>query len=300
MGRAWRARSPSCCCARGGRCRARGVRPGGRTTAAVQSKAGGSPVTEADFAAERQDLKGPRLGEAFPEAGWLSEETPNSGGAARPARATPPPSDRRRRPPPALSASTAPAPTQTPPAGHGPRPTAARACAPRRTKPMRRRGRLPCQRRAAGVRGPRRGGRLQARRAEAAPQGHGRPAGATLDIRPFVPSLAYRMCMAASGALDFAVAGANSNDRQLRPPICWSRRRADVWWRRPANGCSRNRRARIRARSRGAGGVGAALARRLSRGDRRGTSGISRVPPPGLRLGPARANPRHAALARGF
>ena len=36
--------------------------------------------------------------------------------------------------------------------------------------------------------------------------------GATLDIRPFVPSLAYRMCMAASGALDFAVAGANSHD----------------------------------------------------------------------------------------
>ena len=36
--------------------------------------------------------------------------------------------------------------------------------------------------------------------------------GATLDIRPFVPSLAYRMCMAASGALDFAVAGPNSYD----------------------------------------------------------------------------------------
>ncbi len=33
-----------------------------------------------------------------------------------------------------------------------------------------------------------------------------------MDIVPFVPSLAYRMCLAASGALDFAVSGVNSHD----------------------------------------------------------------------------------------
>ena len=33
-----------------------------------------------------------------------------------------------------------------------------------------------------------------------------------MDIVPFVPSLAYRMCLAASGALDFAVSGMNSHD----------------------------------------------------------------------------------------
>src|SRR5208283_4698696 len=35
---------------------------------------------------------------------------------------------------------------------------------------------------------------------------------ATMRIQPFVPSLAYRMCLAASGALDFAVAGADAHD----------------------------------------------------------------------------------------
>lgn len=48
-------------------------RPGERTSAGVQSKAGGSPVTEADHAVDaylRQEL--PRLDAS---AGWLSEET---------------------------------------------------------------------------------------------------------------------------------------------------------------------------------------------------------------------------------
>jgi len=44
-----------------------------RTSATVRLKHGGSPVTDADLAVDRH-LRG-QLGAAFPEAGWLSEET---------------------------------------------------------------------------------------------------------------------------------------------------------------------------------------------------------------------------------
>jgi myo-inositol-1(or 4)-monophosphatase len=47
--------------------------PGARTSAHVVTKAGGSPVTDADLAADA--LLRRRLQEALPEAGWLSEET---------------------------------------------------------------------------------------------------------------------------------------------------------------------------------------------------------------------------------
>jgi myo-inositol-1(or 4)-monophosphatase len=46
---------------------------GGRTSARVVTKAGGSPVTDADLAADA--LLKRRLQEALPDAGWLSEET---------------------------------------------------------------------------------------------------------------------------------------------------------------------------------------------------------------------------------
>lgn len=48
-------------------------RPGERTSAKVTAKAGGSPVTDADFAAN--SLLKRRLRKALPQAGWLSEET---------------------------------------------------------------------------------------------------------------------------------------------------------------------------------------------------------------------------------
>ncbi|HWG06518.1 MAG TPA: 3'(2'),5'-bisphosphate nucleotidase CysQ [Beijerinckiaceae bacterium] len=48
-------------------------RPGERTSAAVESKEGGSPVTEADKLVDLY-LK-QRLGDLLPRAGWLSEET---------------------------------------------------------------------------------------------------------------------------------------------------------------------------------------------------------------------------------
>jgi myo-inositol-1(or 4)-monophosphatase len=48
-------------------------RHGARTSAGVESKAGGSPVTEADMLVDR--LLQVRLGALLPAAGWLSEET---------------------------------------------------------------------------------------------------------------------------------------------------------------------------------------------------------------------------------
>ena len=48
-------------------------RHGAATSARIETKAGGSPVTEADLAVDA--LLKARLGEAFPEAGWLSEES---------------------------------------------------------------------------------------------------------------------------------------------------------------------------------------------------------------------------------
>jgi myo-inositol-1(or 4)-monophosphatase len=47
--------------------------PGARTSAHVVTKAGGSPVTDADLAANA--LLKRRLQEVLPDAGWLSEET---------------------------------------------------------------------------------------------------------------------------------------------------------------------------------------------------------------------------------
>ena len=51
-------------------------REGERTTAAVHSKLGGSPVTDADYAVDRFLHR--RLTDALPHAGWLSEETADS------------------------------------------------------------------------------------------------------------------------------------------------------------------------------------------------------------------------------
>jgi myo-inositol-1(or 4)-monophosphatase len=51
-------------------------RPGEKTSAKIWSKAGGSPVTEADYLVDRF-LK-ERLEALLPDAGWLSEETEDS------------------------------------------------------------------------------------------------------------------------------------------------------------------------------------------------------------------------------
>ena len=58
---------------RAGEVALRDFRWGGRTSAQVHTKYGGSPVTTADLAADRYLRE--RLGAAFPGDGWLSEET---------------------------------------------------------------------------------------------------------------------------------------------------------------------------------------------------------------------------------
>jgi len=183
-------------------------RPGAATSAQIETKVGGSPVTEADLAANA--LLRRRLGEAFPEAGWLSEETADD--AERLARrmlvivdpidgtrafVT---GDRRW----AVSAALV----------VDGRPFAGVVHAPAL-------GETYVAARGAGA--ELNGAALHAsahfdpsRLAAAGPKpvlnAMAAKLGATLEISPRVPSLAYRMCMAASGAIDFAVAAQNSHD----------------------------------------------------------------------------------------
>jgi myo-inositol-1(or 4)-monophosphatase len=182
-------------------------RPGGKTSAAVQSKAGGSPVTEADLAADAF-LNG-RLRQAFPDAGWLSEETEDDPSRLdRRSLIIVDPIDGTRafiNGDPRWTVSIALVVDGRPLAGvvHAPALgetyTAARGAGARLNGDP-----LPLKARAGPgytAAGPARVlGAMEAR------------LGWALEVRPFVPSLAYRMCMAASGALDFAVAGPDSHD----------------------------------------------------------------------------------------
>jgi len=183
-------------------------RPGGRTSAAVQAKAGGSPVSEADLAADAFLKR--RLGEAFPEAGWLSEETADDPGRmSRRALIVVDPIDGTRAfvdGDPRWTVSAALVVGRRPIAAvvHGPALketfTAARgAGAQLNGRPL---ARVSGGTKAAyDVAGPKRlltqmGARLAAEMA----------------VRPFVPSLAYRLCLAAAGTLDFAAAGPDAHD----------------------------------------------------------------------------------------
>ncbi len=183
-------------------------RRGAKTSSAVRWKAGGSPVTEADLAADAYLKR--VLGAAFPEAGWLSEETADDAARLeRRALIVVDPIDGTRAfvdGDPRWTVSAALIVDGRPIAGvvHAPALeetfVAARgAGAALNGKPLASEGR----RDGAGYRvaGPRH--LLSAM---------GTRLGAAMDILPFVPSLAYRMCMAASGALDFAVAGADAHD----------------------------------------------------------------------------------------
>ena len=183
-------------------------RPGARTSAQIETKHGGSPVTEADLAADA--LLKQRLGEAFPEAGWLSEETADD--PARLARrmlVIVDPIDGTRAfvdgdPRWAVSAALiidgrpfagvvhAPALDETYVAarGAGAKLNGAALVVSTRSNPSR-----------FAAAGPK--PVLQAMAAKL---------GARMDIVPRVPSLAYRLCMAASGAVDFAIAAENSHD----------------------------------------------------------------------------------------
>jgi myo-inositol-1(or 4)-monophosphatase len=180
-------------------------RPGGRTAAKVTAKEGGSPVTEADLAADA--LLKRRLREALPDAGWLSEETADDfERLARRNLIVVDPIDGTRAfvigdPRWAVSAALivdgrpvagvvhAPALNETYAAARGAGATFNGAALTAAAWPPRT---------AAGPKPV----------IEAMAANLGMP----VEVAPRVPSLAYRLSLAARGAIDFAIAAENSHD----------------------------------------------------------------------------------------
>jgi myo-inositol-1(or 4)-monophosphatase len=179
---------------------------GGRTSARVVTKAGGSPVTDADLAAD--SLLKRRLQDALPDAGWLSEEAVDDfERLKRRSLIIVDPIDGTRafvigdprwcvsvalvvdgRP--IAGAVYAPALDETYAAARGGGATFNGAMiAPVASWPPRV---------AAGPKLV-----IEAMAAEI---------GVSVEIVPRVPALAYRLCLAARGAIDFAVAANNSHD----------------------------------------------------------------------------------------
>jgi myo-inositol-1(or 4)-monophosphatase len=181
---------------------------GGRTGAHVQWKGGGSPVTEADFAVDAF-LK-EALTRAFPDAGWLSEETEDD--VARLARGQVlivDPIDGTRAfidGDPRWAVSIALVVAGRPVAGvvHAPALDETYAAAAQNGATLN--GIAIKASMRSGLDGARIGG----------PRGliqaieHG--AGLSFAIEPKIPSLAYRLALVARGALDFAAASEKSHD----------------------------------------------------------------------------------------
>jgi myo-inositol-1(or 4)-monophosphatase len=181
-------------------------RPGARTSAQVETKVGGSPVTDADLAAD--SLLKRRLQDGLPEAGWLSEETVDDfERLTRRSLIVVDPIDGTRAfvigdPRWAVSAALvvdgrpvagvvhAPALDETYAAARGGGATfnGATLVAAAGWPPRVAAGPKPI---------------IQAMAAKL---------GSPVEITSRVPSLAYRLCMAARGAVDFAVAAENSHD----------------------------------------------------------------------------------------
>jgi myo-inositol-1(or 4)-monophosphatase len=183
-------------------------RAGHATSAVVRSKHGGSPVTEADLAADA--LLKRRLSEAFPDAGWLSEETAdNAERLERRALLVVDPIDGTRAfvaGDPRWAVSAALVVEGRPVAGVVHAPALGETYAAARGAGATLNGAAitashaidPLHLNAAGPRPI-----LQAMAAKL---------GATVDIVPRVPSLACRLCMVARGTIDFAVAAEHSHD----------------------------------------------------------------------------------------
>ncbi len=180
--------------------------PGARTSAKVVTKAGGSPVTDADLAAD--SLLKRRLLDALPDAGWLSEETIDDfERLARRRLFVVDPIDGTRAfvtgdPRWAVSAALI----------VDERPIAGVVYAPALDETFVA---------ARGLGATLNGDALAAfggwpPRAAAGPkrtiEGIAERLGASAEVIPRVPSLAYRLCMVARGAIDFAVAAENSHD----------------------------------------------------------------------------------------
>jgi myo-inositol-1(or 4)-monophosphatase len=181
-------------------------RPGAQTSAQVETKPGGSPVTDADLAAD--SLLKRRLRKALPEAGWLSEETVDDfERLTRRSLIIVDPIDGTRAfviGDPRWAVSAALVVDERPIAGvvHAPALDETYAAA--------RGWGATCNGLAlAPIDG-------WPPRVAAGPKTILQEMAATLgcpvEIAPRVPALAYRLAMAARGALDFAVAAENSHD----------------------------------------------------------------------------------------
>jgi myo-inositol-1(or 4)-monophosphatase len=180
--------------------------PGGRTSARVVTKAGGSPVTDADLAAD--SLLRRRLQEALPDAGWLSEETVDDfERLSRRSLIIVDPIDGTRAfvtGDPRWVVSVALVVDERPVAGVVYAPALDETYAAARGGGVTFNGAALAlatgwpPRIAAGPKPI-----IEAMAAEL---------GAAIEIVPRVPALAYRMCLAARGVIDFAVAAENSHD----------------------------------------------------------------------------------------
>jgi myo-inositol-1(or 4)-monophosphatase len=183
-------------------------RAGERTSARVDYKAGGSPVTEADHAVDA--FLHARLGAAFAGAGWLSEETEDDSRRLSCASVViVDPIDGTRAflsGDPRWAVSIALVVAGRPVAGvvHAPALdetyAAARACGAALNGAAIKVSGLPTL--------------AQARIAGPKPmvESIARAADVSFDLRPKIPSLAYRMALVASGAVDLALASEKSHD----------------------------------------------------------------------------------------
>ncbi|MGB7973126.1 MAG: 3'(2'),5'-bisphosphate nucleotidase CysQ [Roseiarcus sp.] len=180
--------------------------PGARTSARVVTKAGGSPVSDADLAAD--SLLKRRLQEALPDAGWLSEETVDDfERLSRRSLIIVDPIDGTRAfviGDPRWAVSAALVIDERPVAGVVYAPALDETYAA-----------------ARGAGATFNGASLSPSvgwppRAAAGPkliiEAMATEIGASIEIVPRVPSLAYRLCMTARGAVDFAVSAQNSSD----------------------------------------------------------------------------------------
>ncbi len=191
-------------------------RLGAKTSAQVESKPGGSPVTDADLAAD--SLLKRRLTAAFPEAGWLSEETVDDfERLSRRSLIIVDPIDGTRAfvaGDPRWAVSAALVVDGRPIAGvvHAP--------ALDKTYAAARGAGATLNGSALRVSGLSRQSKFVAAGPKLILQAMGQKLGAMIDIAPRVPSLAYRLCMAASGALDFAVAAEHAHDWDIAAADC--------------------------------------------------------------------------------
>ena len=179
---------------------------GARTSAKVVTKAGGSPVTDADLAADA--LLKRRLQGALPDAGWLSEETVDDfERLSRRSLIVVDPIDGTRAfviGDPRWAVSVALVVDGRPVAGvvHAPALDETYAAARGGGATFNGATLVPAAswppRAAAGPKLV-----VEAMASEL---------GVSVEIIPRVPALAYRLCLAARGAVDFAVAAENSHD----------------------------------------------------------------------------------------